>query len=295
MQQRFPGAWAGKAGVQLDRRRKVILLSRVPYAQVVLLVVLMVSVTDRGWLPSSSVRASTRTARQEAPLLRVVTYNVHSCKGLDSRVRPDRIADILRHTDADVIALQEVRAGQAAEIARQIQFNLAFAQADIVHGYEFGNAILTRYPMRETHVYPLGVPGRQQRACLRADIAWPRDDQLIHVFTVHLGLSKDERREQASRLASGAILLDPNLQHVPRLLLGDFNEKAGNGAVNQQLSPLLRRVGRKTWPSILPLVGLDRLYLSSELKVRSVHVFRSPGALIASDHIPLTAILEIER
>ncbi|HZM50478.1 MAG TPA: hypothetical protein VFE68_08315, partial [Vicinamibacteria bacterium] len=44
--------------------------------------------------------------------LRVVTYNVHRCRGIDGRLRPDRIVDVLREVDADVAALQEVVAAE---------------------------------------------------------------------------------------------------------------------------------------------------------------------------------------
>ena len=40
--------------------------------------------------------------------LRIVTYNIHRCRGMDRRTRPDRVAAVLREIDADVIALQEV-------------------------------------------------------------------------------------------------------------------------------------------------------------------------------------------
>src|SRR5437016_6151165 len=40
--------------------------------------------------------------------VRVVTYNIHKCRGLDRRVRPGRIVDILGEIDADIVALQEV-------------------------------------------------------------------------------------------------------------------------------------------------------------------------------------------
>ena len=60
--------------------------------------------------------------------LRVVTYNIHKCRGLDRRVRPARIVEVLREIDADIIALQEVlslRGGarekdQAGYIAEQM-------------------------------------------------------------------------------------------------------------------------------------------------------------------------------
>ena len=55
-------------------------------------------------------------------LVRVATYNIHKCRGLDGRTRPDRIAEVLQGIGADVIALQEVigagawHEGQAQEI-----------------------------------------------------------------------------------------------------------------------------------------------------------------------------------
>lgn len=233
-----------------------------------------------------------RPAASPASQLRVVTYNIRSCEGLDGHFRCDRIADILRRIGPDVIALQEVRAEQAAEIAQRLGFNVLFGHADTVHGYDFGNAILTRLAIRQTHVYPIGVPGRQQRACLRADIAWPAGNQTIHVFAVHLGLSVAERRAQAERLASAEILEDPSIQNEPRILLGDFNEKFNHQDVNRKLKPLLQLTGKESWPAPLPFVDLDRIYFSSDMKRISARIYRSHGALIASDHAPLVAVLE---
>jgi len=41
--------------------------------------------------------------------LRVATYNIHRSRGLDGRTNPERIAEVIRAIDADVVALQEVR------------------------------------------------------------------------------------------------------------------------------------------------------------------------------------------
>src|SRR6202162_1243362 len=126
--------------------------------------------------------APSKTAR-----LTVASYNIHSCEGLDLRVRCDRIAAILSRTHADVIALQEARAGQAEQIARVLGFNVLFARADHVGGYEFGNAILSRFPIRRSDVYSLGVPHHEQRVCLHAEIAWPGDASALQVVSAHLG------------------------------------------------------------------------------------------------------------
>ena len=39
---------------------------------------------------------------------RVMTYNVHRCRGMDGRTLPQRTVDVLADLNADVIALQEV-------------------------------------------------------------------------------------------------------------------------------------------------------------------------------------------
>ena len=222
--------------------------------------------------------------------LTVTSYNIHSCEGLDLRVRCDRIAAILSGTHADVIGLQEVRAGQAEEIARILGFHVLFARADHVGGYEFGNAILSRFPIRRSDVYPLGVPHHEQRVCLHAEIAWPGDASAIHVFSVHLGQNETERRQQAERLASNSIVENPSFHNAPRVLLGDFNEKSRNGIVNQTLASFQCATGR-SWTAFFPIVYLDRVYISSDLKFHDFHIYRTGRALIASDHAPISAVL----
>jgi endonuclease/exonuclease/phosphatase family metal-dependent hydrolase len=222
--------------------------------------------------------------------LTVTSYNIHSCEGLDLRVRCDRIAAILSRTHADVIGLQEVRAGQGEEIARVLGFHVVFARADHVGGYEFGNAILSRLPIRRSDVYPLGVPHHEQRVCLHAEIAWPGGGSAIHVFSVHLGQNEMERRQQAERLASNSIVENPLFRNAPRVLLGDFNEKSRNGFVNQSLASFQCATGR-SWTAFFPIVYLDRVYISSDLKFHDFHIYRTGNALIASDHAPITVVL----
>jgi endonuclease/exonuclease/phosphatase family metal-dependent hydrolase len=233
----------------------------------------------------NAVDESPQTAR-----LTVTSYNIHSCKGLDLRVKCDRIAEILTGTHADIIGLQEVRAGQEKEIARILGFHAFFARADRVGGYEFGNAILSRFPIRRSDVYPLGVPHHEQRVCLHVEIAWPGKAGAIHVFSAHLGQNERERRQQAQRLASNSILENPSFHNAPRVLLGDFNEKSRNGVVNQSLVNFQCATGR-SWTAFFPIVYLDRVYISSDLKFFDFHVYRTGSALIASDHAPITAVL----
>jgi endonuclease/exonuclease/phosphatase family metal-dependent hydrolase len=226
----------------------------------------------------------------QALRLTVTSYNIHSCEGLDFRLNCNRIAAILSRTHADVIGLQEVRSGQEKEIAGVLGFHAVFARADHVGGYEFGNAILSRFPIRRSDVYPLGLPHHEQRVCLHAEIAWPGDGGVIHVFSAHLGQNEKERRQQAERLASNSILENPSFHNAARILLGDFNEKSRNGMVNRTLASFQCATGR-SWTAFFPIVYLDRVYISSDLKFDDFNVYRTGSALIASDHAPITAVV----
>lgn len=224
-------------------------------------------------------------------LIRVATYNVHSCRGLDFRMKPGRIARVIAQTRADVIALEEVRAEQAEAIARQLGLEYRFGVADVLGGHEFGNAILSRLPLSSSRNFNIGVPHREQRACLRVQIE-PSGTGPFEIFAVHLGLSGSERRLQAARLASSEILGSTPAGRA-RVLLGDFNEWSNNGAVNRRLIAILQRVPKRSYPGLLPLIAFDRVYFAPEFSLRSLRLHRSWKAVIASDHVPLVADLEL--
>jgi len=92
--------------------------------------------------------------------LRVATYNVHKCKGLDGRVRPQRIAEVLHQLRADVIALQEVVDEHAEYLAGELGLFYTHGENRKHGGAAYGNAILSRFDPQSVQNYNVTVAGR---------------------------------------------------------------------------------------------------------------------------------------
>ncbi len=236
--------------------------------------------------------------------LRVVTYNVHRCKGLDGRVRPDRVAKVLKEIDADIVALQEVvcipggepEGDQAHYIAREIGADFLFGENRKLWGGAYGNVVLSKLPMRTVKNHDLSVRGRERRGCLQIDVELA--GRILHVFNVHLGTAFLERRKQGRQLAGLDILLNSDLKG-PRLLLGDFNEWAP-GLTTKLLRAHMQSVDikkhlrrRSTYPGVLPMFHLDHIYHDESMEVVGLTLHRTRTALVASDHLPLIAELKV--
>ena len=233
---------------------------------------------------------------------RIATYNIHKCRGLDRRVLPRRIVEVLREVDADVIALQEVlsiegrerEADQARFIAEELSHFHRVGENRRLRGGSYGNVTLSRLPMKDdAHNYDLTWRKRERRGCLRTEVETKAG--AIEVFNVHLGTAFLERRFQARRLIE---MLNENVESTekPRIVLGDFNEWT-KGLASRLLASHLESADARThlargrtYPGVLPLVHLDHIYYDADaLELVRLSLHRSRRALIASDHLPLVA------
>jgi endonuclease/exonuclease/phosphatase family metal-dependent hydrolase len=239
--------------------------------------------------------------------MRIVTYNVHKCRGLDRRVRPARIASVLREIDADIIALQEVLSvggaaremDQARFIAEELGYDYCIGENRRLAGGAYGNVILSRLPWQHVHNYDITWRGRERRGCLRVDIETGRgigggSPRLLHLFNVHLGTAYIERRHQARQLVGDRILGSAELTGA-RIVLGDFNEWT-KGLATRLLTEHLESAdvrthlrSPRTYPGPLPLVHLDHIYFDPALELKELTLHKSRTALVASDHLPLVA------
>ena len=162
--------------------------------------------------------------------MRVMTYNVHRCVGIDGRLSPARIARIIAQHQPDFVALQELDAGrprtggidQAHEIARHLEMAYHFHPTIVVEEERYGNAILSRLPMRlvKRAVLPGSGWGREPRGAIWVSLE--ADGPAIQVINTHLGLSRRERLTQADALLGPDWLGHPDCRG-PKILLGDLN------------------------------------------------------------------------
>jgi len=220
---------------------------------------------------------------------------------MDRRTRPERTAGGIRDIGADIVALQEVvgagpnGASHIEDIGAALGMGWVLAPVRHLRGHQFGNAVLSRFPITHHVQHDLSWKTCEERGVQRADV--DIDGHTLHVYNVHLGTAILERRHQAARLAS--IVAD---RHVggTKILLGDFNEWM-RGLTTTMLSERLRSVDlsehlrrRRTYPGFFPILHLDHIYYAGDLEVTAVSLPRTRQSLVASDHLPLVADVRIQ-
>lgn len=237
-------------------------------------------------------------------VLRILTYNVHACRGTDGRRDPARIAEVIARCEPDIAALQEVDVGrarsggvdQAQLIAAHLRMNAHFHPSLHIEEERYGDAILTALPARLVRAGPLPSIGEPRGAIWMAiDVGGAE----LQVINTHLGLRRRERAAQVAALLGPGWLGSAECREAPTVLLGDFN------AVPSSLPyRTLARHGRDvqaeasprpkaTFPSRLPLLRLDHIFVGEGIQVVAAEVLAAGLARTASDHLPLLSTLAV--
>ncbi len=240
-------------------------------------------------------------------MIRILTYNVHRCLGVDRRLDVARIADVIAAQRPDIVALQEVDVGrartggvdQAHRIAERLGMAFRFNASLKVEEEQYGNAILTALPERLVKAGPLPgyprLPGLEPRGALW--VAVKVGGVELQVINTHLGLVPREQQIQAAALV-GPDWLGAAARRDPLVLVGDLNASSRRTACQILLAHLEEaraHAGRRaaTFPSALPMRQIDHVFISRGLAVRGVEAPTSPAARRASDHLPLVVDLEV--
>lgn len=226
-------------------------------------------------------------------LVTLATYNVHRCIGMDGRRAPERVIELLKSVDADVIALQEVESPGAkgldflGELSEKTGLT-AIAGPTLLRGsHHYGNAMLTRAKILAVRRFGLAHAGREPRGALDVDLRI--GDLEFQVVATHLGLRPWERRKQISRL----LKMFRHGELRPTALLGDMNEWLPWGRPLRWLHNYFgKQPAPATFPSRFPLFALDRVWVHPASAVRSIEVPSVPYQRVASDHLPVKAVVE---
>ena len=231
---------------------------------------------------------------------RLATYNIHKgIGGVDRRYRPQRIIETLAKYRPDIVMLQEVddgvprsRGHQQVELladALGMRYRVFQPNVKLTKGV-YGNAVLSRLPISEVRNIELTIPLKKRRRAQFVRCRY-RVEGHIHrlvVVNTHLGLAGFERKIQLRKLIHAEVFVHTH-HETPLIIAGDFNDVYGKlGRRMLQDAGFRCAVGRtKTFPAILPLRPLDRIYYRGRLELVHSFASRSKLARQASDHLPL--------
>jgi endonuclease/exonuclease/phosphatase family metal-dependent hydrolase len=257
--------------------------------------------------------------------LRILSYNVHGCRGMDGKYSPQRIARVISREQPDIVCLQELDQGrtrsggveQITEIARSLETDYSFHSVFEVDDGMFGNAVLSHHRLIQLGHAPLpalgsSVPSLEPRGVLRVQVCL--GDGCIEVVNTHLSILERERRLQVAELIAGRWLQpdgggngdgnpaggNPNPAVRPLVLCGDFNASPRSFTcrrLDEYLDsidhryPAARRL--KTWSSRIALRRIDQVFVNESVTVVAARVPRNRLTRVASDHLPLVVDLEV--
>ncbi len=224
--------------------------------------------------------------------MKFLTYNIRKAIGLDRRRDPHRVMEVINHSGADVVVLQEAdrRLGPrpAALPARLIEEEsdytppvpLAPPNGGVSLG-SHGNAILVRKGTDVALPKRIELPGFEPRGAVSVEVAGQ-----LRVIGTHLGGLM--RRHRVRQLSALSAVLDDH--PMPTAMLGgDFNEwsaaQGGFEALHDDFT--LHAPGRSFHAARPPMAALDRVALSSALELRDAGVIETQLSRVASDHLPV--------
>lgn len=231
--------------------------------------------------------------------LRVMTYNVHGCGGMDGKVSTSRIARVIAHYEPDIVALQECygakKGDQLRAIAAELKAQYHFPADLHLEQDDYGNAILSTHPMRLVKQGPLPTLPAGKPIEIRGAhwVALSLGGVEVNLVNCHLGLFSLERQRQAEALMGKEWLA--NVQG-PHILLGDFNAFPSSSCyrilaerLHESQDAVAGHKPRNTFWGRYPVSRIDHIFSSRELKTLDVEIPRTHLTQLASDHLPLLA------
>ena len=235
----------------------------------------------------------------------VMSFNIRHCEGMDGKVDVERIAKFIRDANPDLVALQDVDRGVErtarrdipAELARLTSMEVFFGKNIEHQGGDYGNAVLSRYVIKERSNTPLTMIGEgEQRGVLRVVVSIPISDKSAR-DVVFIATHLDHRESEAERIISVSELIELTKQatRLPTIVAGDFNALP-NSAVHKKMQRSLKDVWEMvgsgpglTSPADAPVERIDYVWVSHKIKPIRMQVLPT----LASDHFAVISQLTI--
>lgn len=224
---------------------------------------------------------------------RIMTYNIRHGVGLDGVLDLERTARVIKAANPDIVILNEVDKGtersfgvdQADSLGGLLEMSAVFGQSIHYDGGQYGNALLTRYPIIDFHILDLSTDTLLEGRSVfisRLDVG---GDTLI-VLGTHLGLNPEERQEQVQSIVKG---LPDNTKLI---LAGDFNFEPDSDSYLELRKYLrdglaeFKTEPQPTFPAERPERRIDYIFISEGVEIVKQVEFQHPETSIASDHLP---------
>lgn len=244
-----------------------------------------------------SIPANDKTVNHKNEKFRIMTYNIHHGEGTDGVVDFNRIVDVIKKENPDILLLQEVdvnldRSGNInvpqylSENTRLIYVEFG-KNLDIGEGV-YGNATLSKFPVVHSNNYQFEQIGPEQRGVLLTELSV--NGHKLLVLNSHFDHSPDDSERV---LYSGRIInkILPEYDTDAVLFGGDFND-IPSSKMYQKLSKVFKDAwvvsghGKGfTIPAGQPSKRIDYILFDGKIKPDSVWVPKSE----ASDHLPVVA------
>lgn len=261
--------------------------------------------------------------------LRVATYNIHWCVGTDGSYNMDRVAQVIRSLNADVVCLQEVHRctsrfpdDQLLYLSRHADMpHTAFAKTQ--DGYphnsdatdtvgEYGNGILSRVPIlrNATLAFPVGTGYSRSQEPRNALVAYvPHGDHIVGVVCTHLGCDVTGCEQSSAVPVLNAyaenVLRQRSLLNVCGFVLGgDLNVSSWREAYRSLLAAGWADAAvateadagsrDRTMPSWCPVQRIDYLLHTGHLRTATATSVVTTDP-VASDHLPVVAEFAVAR
>jgi endonuclease/exonuclease/phosphatase family metal-dependent hydrolase len=244
--------------------------------------------------------------------LRVMTFNIHHCRGTDGIVKMDRIAKLIEGVSPDFVGLNEIDRSfhTRTEYADQLQYfsehlgmEAAFVpsmdsdQGEAHPEKGYGSAILSRYSLVETNSVRLKAGGRakEPRVLLHGKVDMG-EGKLVHLWVSHLSLNPWHHRSQTKEILQRSLA-----EEGPALIMGDWNMRPGSRPWKRIQEAGYRDVWHElvdggsvgaTFPSSRPWLRLDYIFASSHFNLLHAEVVHQDP--VASDHLPVWADLGLQ-